>query len=357
MTNYSKSISVAKPLRASLSLAAAAALLTVSSLTTHASPLQQEHVPGDSKWLLHLDVDAFRQGKIGKLVVDKLIESKLAELRTELPIQLDFSATNINAITVFGSEYDGKGEVSAKAETAPKSSDENKSDEAKKEGDQDAKVSVEVKGESGSRGALLIQTDKVTATKVHEIIKTNVMLGLTKVDAKYPLYKNKDDAFFSVRDNGLIIISKSAKDMESAQAVIEGKGDSITKSKAFGTYPAITNSFFFLAVAESFNMGDHVPPQAKVLQQASGARIVLGETADKLFLQLALKTKTAEASQQIQQVVQGIIAMISLGQVEEPEIAQLVQSAKLSATDNMVTLGLELPIKTALAKIEEEAGE
>lgn len=360
MTKHRNLISFAKPLMARASLLAAAGLLAVSSLPAQASPLREEHVPADSKWLVHLDVDAFRQGRIGKFVVDKLIEGKLAEVRLALPIQFDFSATNINAITLFGSEYDGQAAANAKVETGPKTESEGKSDETNTEPKKPGNLTVEVKADSGKRGAVLIQTDKVTAGKldklINDLIRTNAAMGLSKMEASYPLYKAKDDTLFSVRDNGMVLISKSSKDMETAQAVLTGKGENIVKSKAFAAYPTITNSFFFLGIAEAFNMGDNIPPQAKVLQQADGGRLVLGETAEKLFLQISLRTKTPEASQQIQQVVQGLIAIVSLG-TEEPEVLQLVQSAKLTSTDNLVTLGLDLPVAKAMAKIEEEVGD
>ena len=113
-------------------------------------------------------------------------------------------------------------------------------------------------------------------------------------------------------------------------------------------------TFFFLGVAEGFSADTVLPPQAKLLQLADGGRVVLGENADQLFLDLALKAKTSEVVTQMQQVIQGLIAMASLGKPDDKDIMQLVQSTKVSATDKVVSVNVEYPVEKALQRIDEQ---
>jgi hypothetical protein len=87
---------------------------------------------------------------------------------------------------------------------------------------------------------------------------------------------------------------------------------------------------------------------------ADGGRVVLGENADQLFVNLALKAKTSEVVTQMQQVIQGLIAMASLGKPDDKDVMQLVQSTKVSATDKVVSVSVEYPVDKAIQRIDEQ---
>ena len=97
-----------------------------------------------------------------------------------------------------------------------------------------------------------------------------------------------------------------------------------------------------------------MPPQARILQMADGGRVVLGEKADRLCLDLALKGKSKEVVTQIQQVVQGMIALFSLGQPKNKDLSELMQSTKVSTSENVVSVGVEYPVQKALIKLAEQ---
>ncbi len=86
---------------------------------------------------------------------------------------------------------------------------------------------------------------------------------------------------------------------------------------------------------------------------AEGARIVLGEKGEQLFLNLALKAKEADVVRQIAQVLEGIKAVVALGQSENKDLLELVQSIKVASTEKMVTVNLEYPLAKVMGKIEE----
>src|SRR6185436_6975162 len=97
-----------------------------------------------------------------------------------------------------------------------------------------------------------------------------------------------------------------------------------------------------------------LPPQARVLQKSTGGQIVVGEKADRFFLILTLNTKDSEATGQIQQVLQGLVALAVLNEDKNKDLARFAQAVKVSTNDTLVTVALDLPISNVLAQVEAE---
>src|SRR6478672_5265744 len=67
-----------------------------------ADALKQSLVPANSRWILHLDAEAFRKTRIGAMIVEDKAESKVRKLKEDAKLDLDFSFSKITAITAFG---------------------------------------------------------------------------------------------------------------------------------------------------------------------------------------------------------------------------------------------------------------
>src|SRR5215213_5405966 len=81
-----------------LFLAAALAL----ALPSRADGLKQNLVPANSRWVLHLDAEAFRKTRIGAMIIEDKAESKVRQVKQDSKLDLDFSFNKITAITAFG---------------------------------------------------------------------------------------------------------------------------------------------------------------------------------------------------------------------------------------------------------------
>src|SRR6185369_11632247 len=138
----------------------------------------------------------------------------------------------------------------------------------------------------------------------------------------------------------LVVLSKSREAVEKAEAVLSGKSANLSTGKAFSGFPETPKAFFFLAIAEGFNEDAALPPQAKVLKMTEGARLVLGENAASLFLNLALKAKSSEVMTQMQQVIRRTVGLTPFRQPANADVMQLAQSVKVSGDDKMVTVGV-----------------
>jgi hypothetical protein len=162
------------------------------------------------------------------------------------------------------------------------------------------------------------------------------------------MYAMGGDLYGAIQPNGVIVLSKSRDRIELAAQVLAGTQPNLTSSKAFTDFPPVSDSFFFLGIAEDFNQLADLPPQARVLQMADGLRIVLGEKADQLFAGLALRSKSDEVVTQIQQVLQGIVALFSLGQPENRDLAELVRGTLVTTNQRVVSVESRFPVAKAL---------
>jgi hypothetical protein len=290
------------------------------SATAWAGPLQKKQVSADAKWLVHLDLENLRGTELGKLIAKNI--SGIANAQTA--VKMDFNAIfqQVSHITAYGDQY----------EIGPKA---------------DGVLLLKMDGEGRKiiEGLLAAQ---MLADKDESIKKTQDESSVT--------YSLKDEVFVAIQSDHLAVVSKSRKRIENAKAVLAGNAANLNAGSAFGAFPAAPNSFFFLGLAEAFNQKAAMPPQAKILQMADGGRLVLGERTGNLFVELILKGKSREVIEQIKQVVEGMTALVSLSQIDNPELQQLVRNTKVSAKDNMVQVSIEYPVAQMLERFGSALG-
>jgi hypothetical protein len=288
--------------------------------TALAGPLVKENVDQNAKWLLHIDLDRFRTSKLGQFLINEVLVKKADAAKA----QENNVLTNLDVVKIIGQLHSltayGTG-----FETGPKFD-----------------------------GVLLLQAEPETR-KILEGLAAGLLLkddGTLKKteDQGQVLYSLKDQLFASPRDNGGILFSKSEATIKQAAAVIAGKSKNLARSKAFSDFPPVPDSFIFLAVAEGFQDHLPIPPQAKVLRQADGARVVLGEHTGNVFVNIALKAKDAEVLKQIQQVVEGIVALGSLSTAENKELQQLVQSIKVVSGEKVLSVAAAYPVDSLITR-------
>lgn len=301
-----------------LFLLAICAVCTIHSAV--AATLPKNQVAADAKWLLHLDLQNLRRTQVGEFLTKNLLEKASGELKDKIGIDVGALVQKISHVTAYGTEF-------------AKNPEKN--------------------------GVLMVQMD-AEAQKILEGVLAAQLLADSKgavtkeQQGASALYSVHNEIFLSLEPNHLAILGKSANQIDKAKSVLAGKSPSLKNSDAFSDFPPAPDAFFFLAVAEGFNDAAAVPPQAQVLKMAEGGQLVIGEQTEKLFLSLALKSKTAEVTEQIQQVFEGIRAMVSLGQAENKDLQELVKSIKVAAKNKIVTVNAEFPVAPLLKKVADK---
>ena len=79
-----------------LNLALSALLATLTSAA--AGPLVKEYVDQDAKWLLHVDLDQFRNSKVGQFMINEVVLKKAEAAKAEVNNFL----TNLDAAKIIG---------------------------------------------------------------------------------------------------------------------------------------------------------------------------------------------------------------------------------------------------------------
>lgn len=288
-----------------------------AAVAARAGALKENLVPAETRWLLHVDGDALRKTRIGALVIDKKFEKHVRKLEHDAGTNFDFSFNKVGAVTIFGPKVgEDKNAVLILQTTADLRADLEKL--------------IGIK-ESNGNGQPPISRISINGAE---------------------LYTIGEDLNAMPAGPGVWVVGKSKTAVQDAREVALGGAPSL-KRKSFLDYPAVTNSFFLLAVADTA-AADKLPAQAKILQKAEGGRIVIGESGEKLFLNLALRSKDSDAVKQIQQVIQGLISFIALTQAENKDLVTLANSASVSSAEDLISVNLSFPLPRAMEKAREE---
>ena len=294
-------------------------LLVAAALSAVAGPVQRSQVAADAKWLLHLDADAFKRTALGGQFMTDVLDVKSAKAKEDLKAGLDFELDwrQIHSITAYGNQHSTHGDP---------------------------------------KGVLLIQTDMLVQPALERAIAKNIPhLRVERFEySPGPLYQLNGDPWVAFQPGGLVVLSKARESVEKALAVFSGERANLTSTTTFEGYPAAPFSFFMLGVAEGLGQDVNLPPNAAVLKKAQGGRLVIGEKGDRVALSLDVKTASPDVAQQIQQVVQGLLALGALSADQKPDLAALVQGASVTRNGAMVSLGVELPVAKVLNKIKEQ---
>lgn len=291
--------------------------------TAMGGSLKNEQVAADAKWVLYLDFDGFRSTRVGDYFIKEILGKKLSKAQDDLKRHLNFDLdlSKISSVTVYGTDYQ-----------SPKSNAV-------------LLIQSSLNVQGALDAAMLLMAN--AGTNQSEAIKQIEQDGIT-------VYSIHDAVCLSIQPGNLVVVGQTPEATQKAVAVLLRKSASLTSSKTFTDFPDMRKAFFFLGMAEGFSSDAALPPQAKVLQMADGGCLVLGERADQLFLNLALKAKTAEVVTQMQQVIQGLVALATLSQPDNKDLMELTQSVKVSAADKVVSVSAEYPVDKAIQKLAEQ---
>jgi hypothetical protein len=289
------------------------------ALSAIAGPVDKTTVPANAKWVLHLDMEAFRKTKVGGYLTDELLEKKLVAGKQKLQTNLSFSFTNLSSISAYGTRFNQPGE---------------------KEGILIIKTTADVKKDIDALTGLTVLTDE--GKKITRVRET-----------PYLLYNLNGDAFLAINPGNTLVVAKTKEEVESAQEVILKKKENLSKNETFAKLTSGDGAFFFLAAVQGLGEAP-VPPQAQVLKETDGGRLLLGEDTDNVFLDLLLQGKSAEAAGKIQQIFQGLVALGSLN-TEHKELSDLANATKVSADGQEVRVRLQYPVSKVIDKIQEKA--
>jgi len=297
----------------SVAMAVTANLLTADNIQT-------ESVSAEAQWLVHLNLDAFRETAIGSCVYESIIKPQSGETPIGLRIKTGDIYEGIHAITAYGNTY---------------------------------------QVDSESIGVLLVRTEPNLKSIFEAALIQQEAAGGEDPDFRtvqtdpYAIYTRKDEAFAAILPQDIVVLSNSLDQLLRAVDVVEDRAPGLDESDSeFAGMTRVKSSVFFLATAEGFNHSSAIPPQARIVQLAEAARLVLGEHSDDLFLDLTLKTENEQVRDQLAKIVQGLLALVSLSQVDNQDLAELARNTEVETHGSEVSVALRYPVERVLRLIE-----
>lgn len=280
-----------------------------------AGEFDTKQVPAGVHWFLHLDVGGFKKTKLGQFTLKQAKQAgpeldQLAKL-----LQFDFRK-DLDSATLFG-QGDGQKQwallLQGKFKKAP--------------------LLAALKWKSGF---------KRLSEAGHEI--------LTWRDGKG---ETQETHFGTIVNEGLIAMGSSKQRLVQALNVLKGKAPAL-QPKQLGGLKLNKGSYF---LAGGVNVKDlPIPPEAQAFKvQSIGFR--LGEQNNNIIAHLHLNSADAEAGLQIQQMLQGLLAMgqIQLATTENPEamtFAAMLKNLKIARANNVVQVDLAFPVDKLLEQLK-----
>ena len=306
----------------------AVATLGVVSLFTaaYADPLDPAAVPGDSKWVIHIDMDAVKKSASWKDVYDRLQKApdfvpKVTELENIFNARFP---DDLHGVTLFGAGF----------------------------GDRTGAVMINANVDRKQVEGLLAQGPKNTSTPRgdHSLLSWD-----DKGETKY-------GSFFS---DSKFLISDDKESVGLTLDVLDGKADALKPDAALaaGVKAAAEKKdspgILIYVAGEGLAKLRAQAARSPLLAQMKSAYITLAEDKDDVVLRLNVTADTAQAATKMQQAAEGIRAMLGMKAAEDGAPANLVklndivQKATLTASGNNASLELRVAQKELPAMLDE----
>lgn len=302
-------------------------LLAAATLSTTlpASGVDEQFVPSDVEWLLHIDVDTLRQSQAGSALIRELQAVNPLRNNPEIPIDPTLIINGLRGLSAFGSIPDlASGEIP-----------------------NDSVLVIE-----GTEELMQVMRGLIAGIQLEkpEMLATLELEG----QAIYQLQGESISGLFL--EDSRIVIGQTPGALVSFLEVASGNKDHLFLKSRFPSFKVGMQSGFFVgAVVEGVTGMQNLPAQARILQLTRAVSVQLGEWDEYLKLEAGLKTEDPTTARRVKEILQGIIALTAITQTGLPEVSSLIQSARVNLDDTTVALELAYPVASTLGWIKQLA--
>lgn len=303
--------------RSMLVLIAGVLLAAVPAL---AGPLVIEQVSGGASWVVHANQQQFKKTQTGQLIRKELVNLGIEENLSNFAMIFSFHPLDdVRDVTVYGTGKDREKAV----------------------------VLIDGFFDKERILSILRMNPQYKEIKYGDIV-LHEWFDENQKDPNQMMYGSfyKDD---------LIVMGAGLEAVKLAVDVLKGSA----KNAAGGIFnqPVLNaKGAFFQAVGK--RVGEMVEqdqdPQAAVLKETDQLGLAIGEIEGKFYIDLGLTAKSEEAAQAITNILDGIIAFVSLPNEEQPKLAELAKKVKVSCEQNTVQVHFESDPEAVVQFLKEQ---
>jgi hypothetical protein len=308
----------------------ALALLTLSALLLRPTDVfaqaEGETAPVGSKFIVQLDLDAFRETRIGSQLFEAATQAAMHELGdgeqslNQVQEALGFDPlTEVHGITILGSDFD-----------LPV--------------DDNIQLVIRMGQTTGNLEGLALALPGYESSEIGDVVIHSASPN-DNLRVHAAIHRDRDG-------NHSIV---AATDPDRVVAML--KLMSTDQSAGIQAGPAGT----FLSVdilqfpVEELGKG----PQENIAKMLKGVAVRVGEAEEQFHINLVLTTESEQKAEQLRQMAQGVVAMLALIQDEEDKDLQMVQELLQGLTVEReaatIELNLMVPTEQVLEFLREEA--
>lgn len=290
--------------------------LTASS----AAPLQPADVPREVAWVLHWDLDGFRQTTLGRHILTELEQEQHRKKLEAFRAMFRFDPrTDLHGLTLY---------------------------------------SV---GQAQEDGVLLAYADvdaaQLTAlaqgAKDHQTLQHRNHTIHHWIDEKRPPRDGVPArTYAAIYQSRVVIFGQRPDRVGEALDVLDRQQPSLLMNPRMAG--AIPQGAFLVGLARQGAMPGQ-DPQAAVLRQSRLTQLALSESENHIQGRLALETDNEEIATQVENIVRGLIGLLALQQ-DRPDAQWLARALEVERNGATVTLRLKLPVSEILNRLRTAAG-
>ncbi len=278
-----------------------------SARPAHAAPLAESDVASGAKWLVHVDIDAFHETKIGGQVHDRAqknerLQKFLGRVNDDLGMDLE---KDLHGATVYGTDFTrdtavlivyahaDKEKIMAKIRSKPDFA------ESKTNDGQDIYSWSEKLGGGGQTHTIWVAFPK----------------------------------------SGMGVHAANVETLKAALAVIGGKGGLSSSSPLLADVPKGA----FLSGSAIGITEANLPVKSPMTKQIDEIHLAVGENDGDDFVSVKVDTTSADATKQLKSMVDSLTGIVSLQATEHPEIQQLMNGLKVEADGKALNAEFKIP--------------
>ena len=290
-------------------------------------------IPASATWYFHADFDAMREGKASRLVYDWLNAEVFEEIRGETGIDLHKEADRMTAYAAAG-----EGPVIV--------FDGNISTET-----QDKIVALAAAASGGDLQAL-----KSSGKAYYYFVNANGSADGKNVkdrddDFEMDMGSLDEEAYVSVAVKNKVLVTNTETQMKALLAS-NGKIDMAKMEKGALFVLRAERSLIQAGVnAAAMESGNHW--DSNILRNTKQVAVLLADLGEKLGFEAQLTTSEAEMASSLASIVRGLISLQAFNDDLDPEIAAVLQTAKVDVAGNVLKLILALDPATVVAALED----
>lgn len=278
-------------------------VLMIGTSSLSAVAVDQGKIPAGTQWLIHVDMQLFNGTYLKSLLMEKE-DFELNEAHNEVLKEANIDIfSDVTGVSLFG----------------------------KKEVGNNADMVVMVSGnvDSASLIAKMKEKKEINSSKY----------------GKYNLYiLGKSGGYLTFTGNEMLLYSRSDAQIKQVLDVIDGKKKSMAGGQLASYLQMIPSNAFLLAVADNVSSFKDFQHEGGALLQKTGmATFMAMENNQNLSMKVLLNTDSEETAQQIESIVRGLVALVSMKQQEEPELAKLIQALKITREGTTINLNMTYP--------------